>query len=285
MILVFGKTGQVGNELSTFENITTLDRDQADLTDPKACRDAIFFYKPKAVINAAAYTAVDKAENDEKLARRINGEAPTKMAEVCAELKIPLVHISTDYVFDGSGTTPWRCLDATFPINAYGRSKLQGEKGIEASGCVYAIVRTSWVVSGHGNNFVKTILQLSQTKNCLTVVDDQIGGPTFARDIAKSCILIAHQLMKEPGKAGIYHYTGQPDVSWCQFANAIFEDTGRSTIAIPIPTSSYPTAASRPLNSRLNCSSTKDIFGISRPFWRDSISKILKDLGQIYEKT
>lgn len=285
MILVFGETGQVASELSTFENITTLDREQADLTDPKACEDAIFFYKPKAVINAAAYTAVDKAESDEKLARRINGEAPTKMAEVCAELEIPLVHISTDYVFDGSGTTPWNCLDATSPVNAYGRSKLEGEKGIERSGCVYAILRTSWVVSGHGNNFVKTMLQLSQIKNRVTVVDDQIGGPTCARDIAKTCILIAHHLMKEPSKAGIYHYTGQPDVSWCQFANAIFEDAGRSTIAIPIQTSSYPTAALRPLNSRLNCSSTEDIFGIPRPFWRDGIPNILKDLGHIYEKT
>ena len=285
MILVFGETGQVANELSTFENIITLNRKKADLTDPNACKDAIFYYKPRAVINAAAYTAVDKAESDEKLARRINGEAPTKMAEACAEHKIPLVHISTDYVFDGSGRTSWRCSDTTSPLNAYGRSKLEGEKGIEGSGCVYAILRTSWVISSHGNNFVKTMLRLSQTKNHLKVVDDQIGGPTCARDIAKTCILIANQLVKEPGKAGIYHYTGEPDVSWCQLANAIFGQLRSSTVATPIPTSGYPTEAIRPLNSRLDCSSTEEIFGIPRPFWRDGLSNILKELGQIYEKT
>ena len=285
MILVFGETGQVASELSTFENIITLNREKADLTDPNACKDAIFYYKPKAVIIAAAYTAVDKAESDEKLARRINGEAPTKIAEACAELKIPLVHISTDYVFDGSGRTSWRCSDATSPLNAYGRSKLEGEKGIEGSGCVYAILRTSWVISRHGNNFVKAMLRLSKTKNYLKVVDDQIGGPTCARDIAKTCILIAHQLIKEPGKAGVYHYAGQPDVSWCQFANAIFEYTGSLTVASPIPTSSYPTEAVRPLNSRLNCSSTQEIFGIPRPCWCDGVENILEELGEMYEKT
>ena len=284
MILVFGKTGQVAKELSTFENILTLNREQADLTDLDACREAIVSNKPKAVINAAAYTSVDGAESDEYLARRINGEAPAKIAEVCAELKIPLVHISTDYVFDGSGATPWSCSDATSPLNAYGRSKLEGEKGIEASGCNYAILRTSWIVSQHGNNFVRTMLQLSEKRDSVTVVDDQIGGPTCACDIARACILIAQQLINEPHKAGIYHYTGQPDVSWYEFANAIFEDAGRSTIATPIPTSSYRTAAARPLNSRLNCSTTEDIFGIHRPFWRVGLENILKELDKTHDE-
>ena len=285
MILVFGKTGQVGTELSNFENINALDREQADLSNPQSCKEVILRHKPKAVINAAAYTAVDKAEIDENLARCVNGEAPLKMAEACLELNIPLIHISTDYVFDGSGTTPWRCTDTTFPKSAYGRSKLEGEKGIQASGCVYVILRTSWVVSQHGNNFVKTMLKLSQTRDLLSVVDDQIGGPTCARDIAQTCILIVEQLIKEPFKAGIYHYSGQPDVSWCTFANVVFKDAGCSSVATPIPTSSFPTAASRPLNSRLDCSTTDEMFGISRPFWRDGLSNILKELDKTNEKT
>ena len=283
MILVFGKTGQVGNALSTFKNVHTLDRKQVDLSNPEACRGAIFSYRPMAVINAAAYTAVDKAENDEDLARRINGEAPAKMAEACADLKIPLVHISTDYVFDGSGSVPWLTSDEPSPKNAYGRSKLEGEKGIEASGCVYAILRTSWIISHHGNNFVKTMLQLSQTHDFLSVVDDQIGGPTCAHDIAQTSILIAQHLVKEPSKAGTYHYTGQPDVTWCQFANAIFEETRCSTVALPIPTSAYPTVAERPLNSRLDCSMTRDTFGVSRPYWNDGLINILNELDQIHE--
>ena len=285
MILVFGKTGQIAAELSTFESLKTLGREKANLYKPLECREAILFYKPKAVINVAAYTAVDNAESDEYLARQINGEAVAMMAATCAELNIPLVHISTDYVFDGSGTTPWLTSDIPNPINAYGRSKLQGERAIEASGCIYVILRTSWVVSAHGNNFVKTMLRLSERKNSLNVVDDQIGGPTFAGDIAHTCVLIAEQLIKEPSKKGIYHYTGQPDVSWFQFAKEIFEKVGARTVATPILTSDYPRPALRPLNSRLNCSTTKEVFGISRPFWYDALENILKELDQKHDKT
>jgi dTDP-4-dehydrorhamnose reductase len=237
------------------------------------------------VINAAAYTAVDNAESDEYLARKINGEAVAIMAKTCAELNIPLVHISTDYVFDGGGTTPWLTSDIPNPINAYGRSKLHGERAIEGSGCTYVILRTSWVVSAHGNNFVKTMLRLSERKHSLNVVDDQIGGPTFAVDIARTCVLIAEQLIKEPSKKGIYHYTGQPDVSWFQFAKQIFEKAGARTVTTPILTSDYPTPAPRPLNSRLNCSTMKEVFGISRPFWYDALENILKELDQKHDKT
>lgn len=285
VILVFGKTGQIATELSTFESLKTLGREKANLYKPLECREAILFNKPKAVINVAAYTAVDNAESDEYLARQINGEAVAMMAATCAELNIPLVHISTDYVFDGSGSTPWLTSDIPNPINAYGRSKLQGERAIEASGCIYVILRTSWVVSAHGNNFVKTMLRLSERKHSLNVVDDQIGGPTFAGDIAHTCILIAEQLIKEPSKKGIYHYTGQPDVSWFQFAKQIFEKAGARTVATPILTSDYPTPAPRPLNSRLNCSTTKEVFGISRPFWYDALENILKELDQKHVKT
>lgn len=278
MILVFGKSGQVATELQSHKDVIALGRDQSDLSSPSTCKEAIRQYKPRAVINAAAYTAVDKAESEENLATMINGEAPGAMASACADLDIPLVHISTDYVFDGTGTTPWSVTDIPNPQNAYGRSKLKGEHAILASGCVHAILRTSWVVSVHGNNFVKTMRRLSETRDRITVVDDQIGGPTCARDIAQTSLSIAEQLIQDPTKSGVYHYSGQPNVSWCQVANAIFEQMDCKTIAGPIPTTEYPTPASRPLNSRLNCEAIEDTFGIARPFWRDGLEEILRDL-------
>lgn len=285
MILVIGQTGQVASELKAFNSVLSLGREHVDLSDPMACGDAILFHKPKAVINAAAYTAVDEAESNENLAQLINGEAPASMAQACAVLKIPLVHISTDYVFDGSGNRPWCPSDMPDPRTAYGRSKLEGEKAIEASGCIYAILRTSWVFSAHGNNFVKTMLRLSKSRSCLKVVDDQIGGPTNAQDIAKTCVSIAKQLCRDPGKTGIYHYTGEPDVSWCQFANVIFEETENLTVASPIMTSEYPAPASRPLNSRLNCSKTKDVFGISRPLWRNGLKYVLQEMDDLHDRS
>jgi dTDP-4-dehydrorhamnose reductase len=282
MILVFGKTGQVANELQSHKDVFALGRDQADLSIPKCCAEAINRYKPCAVINAAAYTAVDQAESEEKLAYVINADAPGAMANKCADLNIPFVHISTDYVFDGSGTTPWSVTDTPHPKNAYGRSKFQGEQAILASGCAYAILRTSWVVSAYGNNFINTMRRLSGTRDYINVVDDQIGGPTCARDIAQTCLAIVEQLLHDQSKSGIYHYSGQPNVSWCQFANALFEQMDCKTIACPIPTTEYPTPALRPLNSRLDCKATQDTFGITRPFWRDGIKEILRDLGGDY---
>ena len=278
MILVFGKTGQVATELQSHKDVIAIGRNEADLSNPTKCAEAIRHYKPRAVINAAAYTAVDKAESEEGLANTINGEAPSAMASACAELDIPLVHISTDYVFDGSGITPWLVTDTPNPKNAYGRSKLKGEQSIIASGCVHAILRTSWVVSAHGINFIKTMLRLSETRERIPVVDDQIGGPTCARDISQTCLSIAEQLIQNPNKSGIYHYSGQPNVSWCQFANAIFEQMHCKTIASPIPTAEYPRPALRPLNSGLDCEAIQDVFGIARPFWRDGIKEILRDL-------
>ena len=278
MILVFGKTGQVALELKSHKGVVALGRDEADLSIPTSCAEALKRYKPRAVINAAAYTAVDKAESEEKLADTINGNAPGAMANVCRELDIPLVHISTDYVFDGFGAEPWSVKDIPNPQNAYGRSKLKGEQAIQASGCIYAILRTSWVVSAHGNNFVKTMRRLSETRDHVTVVDDQIGGPTCARDIAQTCISISEQLIQDPSKSGIYHYSGQPNVNWCQFANTIFEQLECKTTANPIPTTEYPTPAIRPLNSRLDCSQIEKVFGIGRPFWRDGLIDLLRDL-------
>ena len=278
MILVFGKTGQVAKELQRLGNVVALGRDQADLSDPQACADAIRAHAPQAVINAAAYTAVDRAEANETLATEINANAPTAMAIVCAEMGIPLVHISTDYVFAGTGQAPWCSNDPPAPQNAYGRSKLAGEIGIRASGATYAILRTSWVVSAHGTNFVKTMLRLSETTDSLNVVADQIGGPTPARALASACLQMADQLIQDATKSGTYHFSGAPDVSWADFARQIFDQTVRSVTVTPIPTANYPTPAKRPLNSRMDCTSTEQIFGIMRPDWVIGLSAILKEL-------
>jgi len=278
MILVFGKTGQVATELQRLGDVVALGRDQADLSNPAACADAIRTHSPRAVINAAAYTAVDKTEEEEALATLINGDAPTAMAQACAELDIPLIHISTDYVFGGTGDAPWQPDDPTAPQNAYGRSKLAGEIGIRNSGAVHAILRTSWVVSAHGANFVKTMLRLSETRDALNIVADQFGGPTPARDIAMACLQIAEQLIADPSKSGTYHYSGAPDVSWADFARAIFEQAGKAVAVTPIPTTDYPTPAKRPLNSRMECGATERAFGVPRPDWLYGLTMILQEL-------
>ena len=278
-ILVFGRSGQVTTEIQTLADILALGRAEVDLSDPAACSAAINAYRPRAVINAAAYTAVDRAEEEEELATVINGDAPTAMAQACAALNIPLVHISTDYVFSGNGTSAWAPADKRTPQNAYGRSKLAGEQGIRAAGCTHAILRTSWVFSAHGSNFVKTMLRLSESHDKLSVVDDQIGGPTPARAIAAACLSIAQQLCEDSDKTGTYHFSGAPDVSWCTFAREIFAQAGRSTHVSPIATRDYPTPAARPLNSQLDCQTTEQVFGISRPNWRADFAEIITDLG------
>jgi dTDP-4-dehydrorhamnose reductase len=278
MILVFGKTGQVATELQRSGDVLALGRDQADLSDPVACAQRIRAFAPRAVINAAAYTAVDRAEDDEELATIINGDTPTAIAQACAEMKIPLVHISSDYVFEGSGEVPWKPGDTTAPRNAYGRSKLAGEEGILGSGATHAILRTSWVVSANGANFVKNMLRLSETRDTLSVVADQIGGPTPARDIAGACLMIAEQLQEDPLKSGTYHYSGAPNVSWADLASETFTQAARSVTVTPITTAEYPTPAKRPLNSRMDCSTTNSTFGIQQPDWRTGLKEILKEL-------
>jgi dTDP-4-dehydrorhamnose reductase len=278
MILVFGKTGQVARELQRLGAVTTLSREEANLKNPQACADAIRHHSPDAVINAAAYTAVDQAEDEEAVATVINGDAPTAMAKACAKLGIPFLHISTDYVFEGTGQAAWQPQDQTAPQNAYGRSKLAGEMGIADSGGTYVILRTSWIVSAHGANFIKTMLRLSETRDVLNIVGDQIGGPTPARDIAMACLQIAEQLTQDPSKSGTYHFSGAPDVSWADFAREIFDQARKSMTVTPIPTTDYPTRAQRPLNSRMNCTATKRDFGIERPNWITGLKTILDDL-------
>lgn len=278
-LLVFGASGQVATELRRLADVVALSREAADLAEPAACAAAIHARAPRAVINAAAFTAVDRAEQDEALATTINGAAPAAMAQACAALNIPMVHVSTDYVFAGAGTQPFAPDDATAPQNAYGRSKLAGEAAIRAAGGPHAILRTSWVFSAHGSNFVKTMLRLSDSRAEVRVVEDQIGGPTPARAIAAACLEIARQLIADPGKSGTYHFSGSPDVSWCDFARAIFAAAGRDTQVQGIPTREYPTPATRPLNSRLDCRTTQSAFDIGRPDWRGELAKVLGELG------
>lgn len=283
-ILVFGATGQVARELqllisgSQVHEAQFLDRAAADLSQPETCAAAIRAAAPDAVINAAAYTAVDRAEDEEELASTINGAAPGAMAQACAALAIPLVHISTDYVFAGDGDTPWTPTDPVAPQNAYGRSKRAGEEAVRAAGGTHAILRTSWVVSAFGNNFVKTMLRLGAERDKLTIVADQIGAPTCARDIARTCLAMAEQLQSNPEKSGTYHFSGTPLTSWAGFAREIFAQARLSCAVEDIPSSAYPTPATRPLNSRLDCSATKTTFGQPCPDWRDGLREILKDL-------
>lgn len=278
-MLVFGKTGQVTTELQKLRpGATFLGRSQADLTDPEACAAVIAEKKPEAVINAAAYTAVDQAESNEDTARRVNGDAPGAMARACAALGIPLVHISTDYVFDGQGSAPFAPDAPTGPLGAYGRSKLAGEEAVRASGAAHAILRSSWIFSATGTNFVKTMLRLSESRDRLSIVADQVGGPTPARAIAEACVEIAAALADDPAPSGTYHLSGAPDVSWADFAREIFTQAGRAVSVEEIPTSAYPTPAKRPANSRLDCRTTEAAFGISRPDWRSALSDVLEEL-------
>ena len=281
-ILVFGHSGQVATELRALDGddvqITALARADADLTDPAACAAAINAHVPDAVINAAAYTAVDKAESDAETAQISNADAPAAMARACAARDIPFVSISTDYVFSDVGETPWAPADPTDPQSVYGRTKRDGEVAIVKTGGRYAVLRTSWVVSAQGNNFVKTMLRLGAEREALTIVADQIGGPTGAAEIAQACITIAKTLVTEPKKSGIYHFSGTPDTSWADFARAIFDGANIPCDVTDILSSDYPTPAKRPLNSRLDCTTTEAAFGISRPDWRESLTHILTQL-------
>jgi dTDP-4-dehydrorhamnose reductase len=279
--LVFGSTGQVAHELSRLDGadlaITCLSRAQADLSDPQACADIIAQSDCDVIINAAAYTAVDRAEEDEDTARTVNGIAPGVMAGAAAAKGLPFLHISTDYVFDGSGEMFRSATDSVAPKNAYGRTKLIGENGVRGAGGTHVILRTSWVFSAHGANFVRTMLRLSETRNALTVVDDQIGGPTPAADIAAALVTMARAL-RTGQTGGTYHFSGQPCASWADFARAIFSGAGRTVAVTGIPTTDYPTPATRPLNSRLDCTKITADFGIAAPDWATGLTAVLKEL-------
>lgn len=283
-VLVFGRSGQVARELQRQcpegVQLNMLDREQADLTDPQACARHIRETNADVVINAAAFTAVDDAETQPDRAAQINGETPGVMARAAAARGLPFLHLSTDYVFDGSGTSPWSPDAVCAPLGVYGRTKLEGERKVAAAGGTWLVLRTSWVFSAHGSNFVKTMLRLGQTRDRLHVVTDQIGGPTPAADIAKALFRAGEQLRQRPAASGVRHFSGEPDISWAGFARTIFAMAGLQVAVEDIPSSEYPTPARRPLNSRLDCAQTAREFGIDRPDWRSGLAEVLQELDK-----
>lgn len=287
-ILISGKTGQLAIELrkvlADMGELVLLGRDELDLSQPEQIRAQIRAHKPDLIINPAAHTAVDQAESEPQLATAINGTAPGIFAEEAKTLGIPLIHYSTDYVFDGSKDAPYTEDDAPNPLGVYGKSKLLGEKAVTAVGGQHLILRTSWVYSTHGKNFLLTMQRLLQEKPELRVVSDQIGAPTWAGTIAQSTRqLIERWQAGEVGAWGTYHLTAKGETSWFGFAQAIAEqllaqDKPCSTL-IPIPSSDYPTPAPRPLNSRLDCSRLEREWQVTQPNWHTALHECLAEQG------
>lgn len=283
--LVFGATGQVGRELMRAAPrrgvaATALTRAEVDLTAAADCAAAIRTMAPDVVINAAAYTGVDAAEEDHARARAVNAEAPGAMAAAAAERGVPLVHISTDYVFDGDQPRPWREDDPTGPLGAYGASKLAGEEAVRAAGGPHVILRTAWVFSAHGANFVKTMLRVGRGRDEVRVVADQQGGPTPAADIASAIWTVAEVWRAGRGVAGTWHYAGAPATTWAGFAEAIFARSGWSSPprVVPITTAEWPTPARRPANSVLDCTAIAQAYGIAQPDWRAGLDAVVREL-------
>src|ERR1700682_5125160 len=283
-ILLLGGTGQVGTEaralaLPTGVRIFAPPRSAVDLEDSAAIASVVAVEPWSAVINAAGYTNVDGAESEEAKAIAINATAPSRLAAETGRRRIPLIHISTDYVFDGRKGAPYVEDDATAPLNAYGRSKLAGERGVQRSNPQHVILRTAWVYSPYGKNFVRTILRLAQERDRLTIVADQRGCAPAARDIAKACIDVALSCAREPARApyGVYHYAGAGEATWFDFASAIVQlsagRTHRSPQVVPIRTVDYPTAAFRPADARLDCAKVLRNFGVMMRPWHDALAE------------
>lgn len=277
-ILLFGKTGQVAKELCNRPNVTAIGRDKADFTEPQKIIEIVKSTDADIIINAVAYTSVDLAEEEFELANIINGTTVKELAKVSASRNIPFLHISTDYVFKGDGNLNWKTSDQTNPQNSYGKSKLIGESGILEAGGPHVILRTSWVFSSHGNNFVKTMLRLASNNNELSIIKDQIGGPTCAKDIADALWKIASDFYAGNGITGIYHFSGKPNSSWANFASEIFSQTHQDIKIKQILTKDFLTKAKRPLNSRLDCSSLRIDYGIKQPEWKKSLTNVLANL-------
>jgi len=280
-LCLFGRTGQVAREVLRLAgadlSVVPLDRNNADLADPEACSRAIERMDADAVLNAAAFSGVDLAESQETLATRINAEAPAAMARACARRGLPFLHISTDYVFDGTSGSAWREDDPTAPINAYGRSKLAGETAVRSAGGVHVILRTSWVFSAQGSNFLLSMLRLGAERRQLTVVDDQTGGPTPADSVAQALVAMARQLVAGDGHVGTYHFCGRPAVTWYGFAREIF---ARASLPVspeltPITSSDWPSPARRPANSLLDCTRIETEYGVRPPNWRQGLDRCL----------
>jgi dTDP-4-dehydrorhamnose reductase len=282
-IAVFGRSGQVATELQRRAPegvfVEAIGRARADFTRPEEIVEIARSLDADAIINAVAYTAVDQAEVEPELAQSVNARSVVNLATVAAERGLPLLHISTDYVFDGSGDQPWKPADRPAPKSVYGETKVQGEALVTHAGGPHAILRTSWVFSAHGQNFVKTMLKLSETKTGLSIVADQIGGPTPAAAIADALFVIADKLLAGQG-GGIYHFAGTPETSWAGFAREIFAQSGKAVEITEVTTEDFPRPAARPRNSRLDCSSLKTDFGIERPDWKSGLADVLEELKQ-----
>lgn len=281
-ILVLGRSGQVGREIEQLSAASPGDwvfwgRSELDLTQPEAIEKAIAGCRPGVVINCAAYTAVDQAERETQLAEQINHEAVASIAQACKRIDARLIHLSTDYVFAGDQCTPYRPDDATAPSGHYGRSKLRGEQAIRQAGTAGIIIRTSWVYSRHGHNFVKTMLRLGAEKSALRVVADQIGSPTWARDLARALIHIARHPALATKSGDIYHYSNSGVCSWFDFAAHIFQARNLPCELAPIRTEEYPTPAARPHYSVLDCQKIRADFGVTTPYWYDSLRRALAE--------
>lgn len=291
-ILLLGKNGQVGWELqralAPLGDVIALDRNGGagelcgDLSDLEGLARTVRAVAPDVIVNAAAWTAVDKAETEQQMARRINAEAPAVLAREAAALGAWLVHYSTDYVFDGSGNTPWAETDAMAPLNVYGQTKREGEQAIVASGCKHLIFRTSWVYAARGANFAKTMLRLAREREALDVIDDQTGAPTGADLLAD---VTAHAIRAAtPALSGIYHLAPQGEVTWWGYASFVIEQARsmgevlKVATVSPIPSSAYPTPAKRPHNSRLATQKLQSAFGLRLPPWQDGVRRMLTEI-------
>jgi dTDP-4-dehydrorhamnose reductase len=289
-ILIFGRNGQVARELARISwprSVETIlaGRAECDLAEVGAAERMIGAAKPTIIINAAAYTAVDLAEKEAEAARRLNADAPAEIARAAASHSAKLIHLSTDYVFDGEGSAPWRETDPCRPLSVYGSTKLSGEEAIRSALAEHVIVRTSWVFSPHGANFVKTMLRLGRTRDDVAIVGDQIGGPTAAADIAQAAARIAAEIVHGKKAYGTYHFAGAPDTSWHGFARAIFERAAKHGLRVPsavreITTVEYPTPARRPFNSRLDCAAIARDWGIARPCWEKALDTCIDLLAK-----
>lgn len=286
-ILVTGREGQVARSLAERvggHELVFAGRPDLDLADAASIEATVAAVAPDLVVSAAAYTAVDKAEDEPALAMAVNGDGPGVLARAAARIGAPVIHLSTDYVFDGTLDRPYREEDPVAPIGAYGASKLAGEEAVRASGARYAIVRTAWVYSPFGANFVKTMLRFGAERDEMKVVEDQIGCPTSALDIADGlhAIVAAWQGAAARGADAVHHLAGTGETSWADFARAIFAASaargGPSAAVVGIPTSGYPTRAKRPANSRLDCTRFADTFGYRAPDWRRSTEEVVSRL-------
>ncbi|HEY6242106.1 MAG TPA: dTDP-4-dehydrorhamnose reductase [Burkholderiales bacterium] len=278
-ILLTGRNGQLGWELERslppLGQVVAFDRASLDLTDPDQTIARVRDVKPEIIVNAAAYTAVDRAESEPELAMQVNGTAPGILAEETKRLGALLIHYSTDYVFDGTKPAPYLETDTPNPVNAYGRSKLEGERAIQANGCRYLVLRTSWVYGMRGTNFLLTILRLARERPELRVVNDQIGAPTWSRDIATATAQLTKEA--EAGKTGgLFHLTAGGATSWHGFAREILKARGIDTPLRPISTAEYPTPAKRPANSLLSCATILARWKLELPEWQQSLARCLR---------